>query len=335
MSLPAALASLVVFSLTLVAAHAAPFVIAHRGASGYLPEHTREAKVMAHAMGADFLEQDLVLTKDDVPIVLHDIHLDTVTDVARKFPDRRRADGRLYAIDLTLAEVKQLRVTERFDPKTGKPVYPKRFPAETGSFQISTLEEELQLIAGLNRSTGRVAGIYPEIKQPKWHREQGRDISKVVLPILARHGYGTKTAACFLQCFELSELKRIRTELGWEGRLVMLIGGNKTGADGTDYDHLCTAEGLGGLVGRVDAIGPAIGRVVTWSAAGVRQVTSLIRLARAHQLPVHAWSVRIDELPKNCATVSELHAALLGEARVHGVFSDFPDVTRAAVTSRE
>src|SRR4051812_38418796 len=93
-------ASFAILNLTLAAATAAPLVIAHRGASGYLPEHTREAKVMAYAMGADFLEQDLVLTKDGVPIVLHDIHLDTVTDVARKFPDRRRADGRIYALDL-------------------------------------------------------------------------------------------------------------------------------------------------------------------------------------------------------------------------------------------
>ena len=70
-----------------------PLVIAHRGASGYLPEHTLEAKAHAHALGADYLEQDLVLSKDDVPVVLHDIYLDTVSDVAKKFPDRKRADG--------------------------------------------------------------------------------------------------------------------------------------------------------------------------------------------------------------------------------------------------
>ncbi|MEY4941272.1 MAG: Glycerophosphoryl diester phosphodiesterase precursor [Verrucomicrobiota bacterium] len=313
------------------ATHAAPVVIAHRGASGYLPEHTREAKVMAYAMGADFLEQDLVLTKDDVPIVLHDIHLDAVTDVVRKFPERRRADGRIYALDLTLAEVKQLRVTERFDLKTGKPVYPKRFPGEKAAFELSTLEEELQLIRGLNRSTGRSVGIYPELKQPKWHRDQGRDISKVVLPILARYGYETKAALCFLQCFELAELKRLRTDLGWQGRLVLLIGGNKVGADGTDFDRVCTDEGLTEIAGFVDAIGPAISRVVTWSPAGVRQTTSLPRLARAHQLAVHAWTVRTDELPKHCPSVHELHEALLNENQVDAVFSDFPDITKAAV----
>jgi glycerophosphoryl diester phosphodiesterase len=98
-----------------VAAETRPLVIAHRGASGYLPEHTLAAKAYAHALGADFIEQDLVLTKDDVPVVLHDIYLDTVTDVAVRFPERKRADGRFYVIDLTLAELKQLRVTERFN----------------------------------------------------------------------------------------------------------------------------------------------------------------------------------------------------------------------------
>ncbi len=100
---------LVLLALSTFASAATPIVIAHRGASGYLPEHTLEAKALAHAMGADFLEQDLVLTKDDVPVVLHDIHLDTVTDVATRFPDRKRDDGRYYALDFTVAEIKQLR----------------------------------------------------------------------------------------------------------------------------------------------------------------------------------------------------------------------------------
>ena len=82
-----------------------PIVIAHRGASGYLPEHTSEAKALAHGMGADFIEQDVVLTRDNAAIVLHDVQIDTVTDVASRFPNRRRADGRFYAIDFDLAEI--------------------------------------------------------------------------------------------------------------------------------------------------------------------------------------------------------------------------------------
>ena len=90
-----------------------PIVIAHRGASGYLPEHTLATKALAHAMGANFLEQDVVLSRDGTPIVLHDIHLDSTTDVAQRFGGRARSDGRFYAIDFDLGEIRQLRVHER------------------------------------------------------------------------------------------------------------------------------------------------------------------------------------------------------------------------------
>jgi glycerophosphoryl diester phosphodiesterase len=313
---------------------AAPLVIAHRGASGYLPEHTLAAKAYAHALGADYLEQDLVLTKDGVPVVLHDIYLDTVSDVATKFPGRQRSDGRYYAIDLTLAEIKQLQVRERFNAKTGKAVYPQRYDsrATPASYQVSTLEEELQLIQGLNRSTGRAAGIYPELKQPKWHREQGHDLSKVVLPILARYGYATKADACFLQCFELAEIKRLRGELGWKGRLVMLIAAGAREPDGTDHGYLCTAAGVKELAGLVDGIGPAIGRLVTWPAPGAAaKFSDLARLAQSEKLALHPYTIRRDDLPKNCPSVEALHAALFRELRVEGVFTDFPDVTLAWV----
>lgn len=325
----------ILISLMLAVASAAqgaeprPLVVAHRGASGYLPEHTLAAKVYAHALGADFLEQDLVLTKDDVPVVLHDIYLDTVTDVAKRFPERKRADGRFYALDFTLAELKQLRVTERFNAKTGAPVFAKRFPAGLAEFHISTLEEELQLIQGLNRSTGRVAGIYPEIKQPKWHREQGHDISKIVLPILARYGYATKADACFLQCFEWPEVQRIRRELGWQGRMVMLIEAKAKGEDGTDHSALCTPAGLKELAQTVDGIGPNLARVVTWSPAGEAKATALVKDAHAAGLVVHPYTIRVDELPKNCPSVEALHGALFRAAGADGVFTDFTDVTRA------
>ncbi|MBL9200279.1 MAG: glycerophosphodiester phosphodiesterase [Opitutaceae bacterium] len=326
----------VLVSLLLAAVSAAadskPLVIAHRGASGYLPEHTLEAKAYAHALGAHYIEQDLVLTKDNVPVVLHDIHLDTTTDVARRFPGRARVDGRFYAIDFTLAEVKQLIVSERFNAKTGAPVYPERYPsgASPAEFRVSTLEEELQLIAGLNRATGRTAGIYPELKQPKWHRAQGRDLAKAVLPILARHGYATKADACFLQCFELAEVRRLRTELGWQGRLIMLIGGGAKGEDGTDFAAICTPAGLQDLAKIADGIGPAIGRVVTWPAAGAApKFTDLVAHAQTAKLAVHPYTVRRDDLPRNCPSIDALHAALLRDARVDGVFTDFTDVTLA------
>ena len=315
-----------------VAAESKPLVIAHRGASGYLPEHTLAAKAYAHALGADYLEQDLVLTKDDVPVVLHDIHVDTTTDVAKKFPGRARADGRYYALDFTVAELKQLRASERFNAKTGAPVFPLRYPsgASPSAFQISTLEEELQLIAGLNRATDRTAGIYPELKQPKWHRQQGRDLAKAVLPILARFGYATKADACFLQCFELDEVKRLRNELGWRGRLIMLLGGGAKGEDGTDFAAICTPAGLKELAKVADGIGPAIGRIVTWPAAGAApKFTDLVARAHAEKLAVHPYTIRRDELPKNCPSIDALHAALFRDARIDGVFTDFTDVTLA------
>lgn len=326
------LAGLVAAVLPVAAGAAEParaIVVGHRGASGYLPEHTLEAKAYAYALGVDFLEQDLVLSKDDVPVVLHDIYVDTVTDVATRFPDRKRADGRYYALDFTLAELKQLRVTERFNPNTGARVFPRRFPAHQSAFQLSTFEEELQLVRGLNQSTGRVVGIYPELKQPKWHRLQGRDLSRVVLPILVRYGYATKGDPCVLQCFEFDEVRRLRRELGWQGRLVALIEGKPRGDDGSDHDFHCTPDGVKAIAQVADGIGPAIGRIMTWTTTGGAELTSLMRLAREEKLLVHAYTIRRDDLPRNCPSLEALHAALFGAAKVDGVFSDFPDETLA------
>jgi glycerophosphoryl diester phosphodiesterase len=278
-------------------------------------------------MGADFLEQDLVLSLDNVPVVLHDIHIDTVTDVAARFPDRGRADGRFYALDFTVAELRQLRVTERINAKTGRAVFPGRFPAGKSAFQIPTLEEELEFIAGLNKSTGRAAGIYPEIKQPAWHRKQDRDLSRVVLSILERHGYRTKADACWVQCFEYAEVKRIRDELGWKGRLVQLLGAGEKGDDGTDMTFLRSPAGLEELARVADGIGPAIGSIISGKGVADRRVTSLVRDAHACNLAVHPYTVRVDELPKTVASVEELHRVIFVEAGADGVFTDFPDKT--------
>ncbi len=306
---------------------ATPVIIAHRGASGYLPEHTLAAKAAAHAMGADYLEQDVVLSKDDVPIVLHDIHVDAVTDVAARFPERKRADGRYYALDFTVAELKQLRVSERFDPKTGAVVFPRRFPKDQGGFQIVTLEEELQFIQGLNRSTGRRTGIYPEIKAPAWHRREGRDISRIALEMLARYGYRTKTDAVILQCFDVAEAKRIRTELGYAGRLVVLLGNEVSAAQWQKPERL--AE----LAEFADGIGPALAQVLEPPGAGTNRITELVSCAHALNLFVHPYTVRADDLPDGIATSEELHRLLFEVAKVDGVFTDFPDRSREFLQS--
>jgi glycerophosphoryl diester phosphodiesterase len=300
-------------------------IIAHRGASGYLPEHTLAAKAMAHAMGADYLEQDVVLSKDGVPIVLHDIHIDTVTDVARKFPDRKRSDGRYFAIDFTLAELKQLKVTERFDPKTGKAVFGTRFPIWQSSFEIPTLEEEIQLVQGLNRSTGKSTGIYPEIKAPAWHRMQGQDISKIVLAILNRYGYRSKSDKCYLQCFDLEEVKRIRTELGYKGKLVQLIDYDGSPESTTNYARLRTPEGLKDVAEVADGIGPALDQIVKGKSGGKLVTTNLVRNAHALGLEVHPYTFRADKLPTFAASLEELLRIFFTDLGVDGAFMDQPD----------
>ena len=132
-----------------------PLVIAHRGASGYPPEHTLEAKTLAFEMGADYLEQDIVASRDDQLLVLHDVHLDRVSDVATKFPDRQRPDGRYYVRDFDLAEIKTLRAWERMNAD-GSAVYPERYPVRTGEFGFNTLGEELELVRRLNERGAEV-----------------------------------------------------------------------------------------------------------------------------------------------------------------------------------
>ena len=157
-------------------------VVAHRGASGYLPEHTLPAKAMAYAMGADYVEQDVVMTKDDQLIVIHDDTLNRTTDVAEKFPGRARADGEYYAIDFTLAEILTLNVTEGFTVENGQKqqIYPARFPMGASTFKIHTLAQEIEFVQGLNKATGRDVGIYPEIKSPAFHLAEGKDLGQLM-----------------------------------------------------------------------------------------------------------------------------------------------------------
>jgi len=300
-------------------------IIAHRGASGYLPEHTLPGKALAHAMGADYLEQDLVLSKDAIPVVLHDIYLDTVTDVAKRFPDRKRADGRYYALDFTVAELKQLQVTERFDRRTGKAVFPGRFPLWQGAFQIPTFEEELQLIQGLNRTTGREAGIYPEIKAPAWHRKQGVDLSPIVLGVLERYGYRTKADKVFLQCFDYQEVKRLRTELGYRGRLIQLLAEPISSEPGTDFAFLTSRAGLEELAKVADGIGPSLSQVIRSKSGEHFTVTDLVKTAHEFKLLVHPYTIRTDALPSGFKSGDELFRACLVEAGADGVFTDQAD----------
>jgi glycerophosphoryl diester phosphodiesterase len=289
----------------------APLVIAHRGASGYLPEHTLVAKALAHGQGADFIEQDVVATRDGGLLVFHDLSLDALTDVRERFPGRARPDGRHYCIDFDLAEIRQLQVRERRHPGTGKPLYPRRFPVEAGAFGIVTLEEELAFLQGLNRSTGRIAGIYPEIKEPAWHRQHGIELGARVVDVLAGFGYSRPDDPVFLQCFDATELQRLRHELKVSLPLVQLVEGPDPGLD---------ASALADLATTVDAIGVDLRLLL----AGLPD-SGLAAMAHGAGLKVHGFTVRADALPSGYRELTALLDALCRERGVDGVFTDFPD----------
>jgi glycerophosphoryl diester phosphodiesterase len=302
-----------------------PIVIAHRGASGYLPEHTIAAKVLAHAQRADFLEQDVVLTRDDVPVVFHDLVLEEVTDVASVYPARRRADGHWYVIDFTWQELGPLTVRERMDPASGRLVWPRRFGEAGLPFRIVALEEELKLIRGLNAATGRRAGIYTEVKSPVWHRAAGKDLSAIVLDMLKRFGYARRRDLAFVQCFDDVELQRIRHELRCDLKLVQLIGENAWQEAATDYDALRKPAALAALAAVADGIGPWLPQVVSWPQAGAEPVYSqLVAQAHAAGLVVHPYVFRLDQLPEHAPSAAAVHTALVAVG-VDGLFSDFPD----------
>ena len=207
-------------------------------------------------MGADYIEQDVVLSRDGVPLVLHDIHLDAVTNVARVYPGRAREDGRYYAADFDLEELRELRLRERMGGD-GQPRYPGRFPPGWSRFGIATLAEEIELIQGLNRSRGTGTGLYTEIKSPAWHRAEGLDISAAVLETLTHYGYGARSDEVYIQCFDPAELKRIRSELGSDLKLVQLIGENEWNEAEADYEVMRSGAGLREIARYADGIGPA------------------------------------------------------------------------------
>lgn len=304
-----------------------PLVIAHRGASGYLPEHTLAAKGLAHDMGADYLEQDIVASRDDALVVLHDIYLDRVTDVAERYPGRERDDGRFYVRDFDIAELQSLQVWERMNPD-GSPVYPERYPAKSGDFRINTLREELAFIQRLNAQTGRQAGIYPEIKRPSWHKAEGVDIAPRLLEQLAEFDYTKRADPVFVQCFDDAELRRLRDELACPFQLVQLIGDNAWQEAPTDFDELRTAEGIARLARTVDAIGPHLLHLFRWEDSGGPEPvsTGLVELAHDAGLLVHPYTFRADELPPGFDSFTALLSFFTVDLRVDGLFTDFPDL---------
>lgn len=281
------------------AAAADPLVIAHRGASGYLPEHTLEAYTLAYGQGADYVEPDLVLTKDGVFICLHDIHLEGTTNVEQVFPDRKRADGSWYPIDFTLAEIKQLQVHERLS---------NRFPVMVSDFEVPTFEEMIQLIQGLNTTTGKNVGIYPELKGPAFHAKEGQPMEEALLAILSKYGYEGPDAMVFIQCFEMAPLKKIRFDLKSELPLIMLMGS----------PSMLTEKRLDDIATFANGIGP--------SKTLIEKDPDIVKRAHARNLAVHPYTFRADQFSKKKYRTFDDELKQFYEVyKVDGVFTDFPD----------
>jgi glycerophosphoryl diester phosphodiesterase len=305
-----------------------PVVIAHRGASGYLPEHTLAAKALAHGMGADFIEQDVVLTSDGVPIVLHDITLEHTTDVAERFGERKREDGHYYALDFSLEEVRKLRVHERRVRVDGPAAYPGRFPVDAGFFQLPTLAEEIDLIAGLDQSRGRRTGLYIELKSPRRHRDAGLDLPGAVLAVLDEKGYADRPEQVYLQCFDDVTLRELRGQQRTRLPLIQLIADNSWGEDSAvDYDHLRTESGLQEIARYADGIGPWLSHIyLGMDAQGKARLDPLVRRAHQHGLLVHPYTFRRDELPEGIDNFEQLLELFVTRLGVDGLFTDFPDL---------
>ncbi len=308
-------------------------IIAHRGASGERPEHTLAAYDRAMEQGADFIEPDLVVTKDGVLVARHENEIGGTTDVADhpEFADRRttkRIDGQAiigwFVEDFTLAELRTLRARERI---------PQFRPANArfdGLFPIPTLAEIIQLVRAREAETGRRIGLYPELKHPSFLASHGHDTLELLVEQLHEAGYRSEEEPVFLQCFEIAPVRRLRglTQL----RLVQLVSAEGGPADqpGTTYATMLTPDALPRIVEQADAIGAEL-RLLLQPDGSPTDLTD-----RAHRagLKVHGWTLRRENAFLPAALRSSDDPAqtgdytamwrMLAEAGVDGVFTDNP-----------
>lgn len=310
-------------------------IIAHRGASAERPEHTLVAYERAIDQGADYIEPDLVATKDLILVSRHENELSGTTDVATReeFEDRRRdktIDGRLvagwFAEDFTLAELRTLRAKERI---------PSLRPANArfdGLYQVPTLADIVKLVRAKEAETGKRIGIYPELKHPTFLLQNaGIDLVDLLLREFRQLGI-TPDDPVFVQSFEIAPLQRLKARSGGF-KLVQLVAPGEGPADepAMRYADMISPTGLAEVAKYADAVGAHIGLVLNPDGTP----TSLVADAKAAGLAVHAWTIRPenDFLPamlrtgddpkgRGCGDVRL--AALLKAAGVAGVFSDGP-----------
>lgn len=324
-----------------------PIVVGHRGASGYRPEHTLAAYELAARMGADFIEPDLVATKDGVLVARHENEISGTTDVADRpeFADRyatKNIDGAdisgWFTEDFTLAELKTLRAKERL---------PQVRPDNTtfdGTWAVPTFAEVLELRAKLSTELGRDIGVYPETKHPTYFQSIGLGLEKPLVADLEKFDLNRKDAPVFVQSFELTNLLELQNDHKLMAKTVFLIWKNgapfdlSSRGDSRDFAHFTTTLGLHQLALRgIDGVGPEMSLVIKTNEDGtLGEETSLVKQSHKVGLQVHAYTFRAENpfLPKDYqnSTVPTEHGNMEKlvtrylDAGLDGFFTDHPDL---------
>ena len=317
-----------------------PILIAHRGASGERPEHTLASYERAIDEGADYIEPDLVLTKDGVLVARHENEIGGTTDVAEhpEFAERKATktiDGVAvtgwFTEDFTLAELRTLRARERL---------PDLRPANVrfnDLYLVPTFEEILKLVRAKEAETHRRIGIYPETKHPTYFAKLGLPHQDALLTLLSKYGYETQADPVFIQSFEVGNLKALRAATRL--RLIQLVDGEGGPADlpGSTYADMLTLQGLKDIAAYADGIGPSAVQVVAPDGP-----TALVGRAHDAGLQVHAWTLRMENpfLPEQYRRPDDPQGRgdfagwvrAIAAAGVDGFFSDFPAQAKDALT---
>lgn len=329
-----------------------PIVIAHRGASGYVPEHTLAAYAMAIHQGADFIEPDLVMTKDGHLIARHDNVLDLTTDVSTRpeFAGRKTTktvDGVTvtgwFSEDFTLAEIKTLRAIERI---------PGNRPANTrfdGQFEIPTLQEIIDLARGYEKILDRRIGLYPETKHPTYFDRLGLSLEEPLVRVLRRNGYEGRNSQVFIQSFEINNLRKLKTmtriplvQLLWiEGKPYDV----EAGGGSLTYEQMATPAGLAQIASYAKGVGPEKRFIIPLDASGnldPSRATSFVQQAHAVGLQVHPYTFRSENvfLPTNFRSSADPNALGDGAGEIKiflrtGIDGFFTDQTDRGIVARE